>query len=704
MSPTRTGNPVAAVSSQRSHSPLARWVTARHPQPPPPPLPAEGYPTLPLQRAPRSHVENSQPFSNLGLASQPHLSSASAICRMPRRQRGGPAEPPAEKRARAAADAADAADAAAQMPTGGSSAVQGVVPVSDAPIDAAPMAAVSASSSRRELSPPFVPSPLLAAALPSLRKELLYSYCDPITGKASCLFLSPWSTLADRVAQFMRVFRAMFRLIARSSHAARSVLCSLSLRHHKHPSVSARSLMGCSSIVHDQSFFPSALALCGQDTEDTAPRDEDFGVWAAWLPFVKQGKKWARYIEKELHNNEAYFDAIGNEALSDMTLGKHLPRLLRVPSTPVVVHTIGATMAARLRMLSAVTTFIAIRATSVPAHRQNAAQGFRMAGVIVARVYGRYLAATQDRAIQLFDSSLQKLRQAQKRRTTYRLANISGVFTELSNGSFSHLQTRMLRDGDTLCSRFVNTDGKTPLHYCAIFDNEPLAEVIVAAFADVNARDKLGFSPFSYAAMYDRELLARLLVHAGADIDAAGYNGWSPLHFAAKKGSLKIVELLIDAGANVHARAEDGSLPLHTAAEFKRPAIVRALVAAGAAVNDADCLGRRALHIACCWSGTKSPNPVSCLQVVKALLAGGASVNEKDAKGCSALHHAVDGEFASLDMVKALVAARADLGMNNARGKSPLQCADSNPFCANIAAYLRRAHRPTAERAALSDA
>ena len=625
---------------------------------------------------------------------------------MPRRQRGGPAEPLAEKRARARTDAADTA---AEMPTGGSAAAQGVAPVSDAAIDAAPDAAVSASGSRREPSPPFVPSPLLTAARASLRKKLLHSYRDPITDKASCLFVSPWSTLASRVTHFMRVFRAMFRLIARSSHAARSVLCALSLRHHRHPSVSALSLIGCSGIVHDQSHVQSSLALCGDDTQDTAPRDEDFGAWAAWLPFVKQGKKWARHIEKELHNDEAQADAIGNEALCDVTRGKELPRLLRVPSrdaatTPVVVHSIGATMAARLRMLSAVTAFIAIRATSVSAHRQSVAQSFRMAGFIVARVYGRYFVATQDRAIQFFDSSLQKLRQAQKRRAAYRLANISGVFTELSGGNFSQLQTRMLRYGDVLCSRYVDADGKTPLHYCAIFDNEPLAQVIIAAFADVNARNKLGFSPFSYAAMYNHDHIARLLIHAGADVDAAANNGWSPLHFAAKKGSLKIVELLIDAGANVHVRAEDGSLPLHIAAEFKQPAIVRALVAAGATVNDTDGIGRTALHVACCWSGPKSPNPVSCLQVVQALLAGGANVNEKDAKGCSALHHAVESKFASFDTVRALVAARADLGMKNKRGKSPLQCADSNPFCATILAYLRRAHRPTAEGAALPDA
>ena len=50
--------------------------------------------------------------------------------------------------------------------------------------------------------------------------------------------------------------------------------------------------------------------------------------------------------------------------------------------------------------------------------------------------------------------------------------------------------------------------------------------------ADINAKDKYGFTPLHYAARYGLPAVVALLLYHGADIEATSNTGIRPLHLA----------------------------------------------------------------------------------------------------------------------------------------------------------------------------
>jgi ankyrin repeat protein len=92
-----------------------------------------------------------------------------------------------------------------------------------------------------------------------------------------------------------------------------------------------------------------------------------------------------------------------------------------------------------------------------------------------------------------------------------------------------------------------------------------LAQVqrLLAAGADVNARDENGWSPLMQAC-YNAELkhghadIVQALIDAGADIEAPIGYGVRPLMLAAGYGETAVVEALLKAGADVLAKNEGG--------------------------------------------------------------------------------------------------------------------------------------------------
>ena len=56
----------------------------------------------------------------------------------------------------------------------------------------------------------------------------------------------------------------------------------------------------------------------------------------------------------------------------------------------------------------------------------------------------------------------------------------------------------------------------------------------------------------------------------GADVNVKDKVGWTRLHHAAWQGHKEVIELLIDKGADVNAKIEDGKTPLDLAIHLKR--------------------------------------------------------------------------------------------------------------------------------------
>jgi ankyrin repeat protein len=114
----------------------------------------------------------------------------------------------------------------------------------------------------------------------------------------------------------------------------------------------------------------------------------------------------------------------------------------------------------------------------------------------------------------------------------------------------------------------------TPLHFAARFGREDLADPLIAAGADVEARNKLDERPLHTSATHGRPAVVQLLLARGADVDAIGPGGKTPLHAAAfglggqskSEARIEVAKLLLAAGANVNARESgSGFMPLRYA-------------------------------------------------------------------------------------------------------------------------------------------
>ena len=152
------------------------------------------------------------------------------------------------------------------------------------------------------------------------------------------------------------------------------------------------------------------------------------------------------------------------------------------------------------------------------------------------------------------------------------------------------------------------------------------AQALLAAGADPNARDVLGWTPLMAAVMAGNAPLAALLVKHGASVDVVDAAGYSLLHRAARTQCLDFllsqVPALCGAGVDVNAPApgDHGQTPLLMAVEQNREHAVRRLLELGANPGTANAAGQTPLHVAAAnWYG----------EVAKALLEAGAPVDAR---------------------------------------------------------------------------
>ena len=69
--------------------------------------------------------------------------------------------------------------------------------------------------------------------------------------------------------------------------------------------------------------------------------------------------------------------------------------------------------------------------------------------------------------------------------------------------------------------------------------------------------------------------MVKYLIESGADINAKDKNGWTALMFAARNGYDKIAQLLIKSGADIKAKDRDGKTALSLAKEERYNDLIR---------------------------------------------------------------------------------------------------------------------------------
>ena len=228
-----------------------------------------------------------------------------------------------------------------------------------------------------------------------------------------------------------------------------------------------------------------------------------------------------------------------------------------------------------------------------------------------------------------------------------------------------------------ITSLLATTALADPIHDAAYDGDLAGVQAELDKGADVNAKlenaDLLrkhvgkGYTPLHNAAIKGREEIAELLIAAGADVNAKGVDEWTPLHWAARKGREGVTELLITKGAVVNSKANDGKTPLDWAIQKSRTETadilrkhggktaeelenffhaiedgdleaVNKAISDGFDFNNAIYEGQTPLHMAVDWGHKK---------IVELLLVNGVDVNAKDEFGDTPLDWA-DGEIADL--------------------------------------------------------
>jgi hypothetical protein len=151
------------------------------------------------------------------------------------------------------------------------------------------------------------------------------------------------------------------------------------------------------------------------------------------------------------------------------------------------------------------------------------------------------------------------------------------------------------------------------LFEAAIENNVPEVCRLLSVGADVNAKNRFGWTPLHWTCCNGHSQAVQALLEHGADIEAKHNGGGTPLHFACSDGHLPVVNELLSPnesnsttntilgkrksrGADIDATDNKGDTPLHHASCNGHFPVVKALWAAGAdilAVND---YGELAIH------------------------------------------------------------------------------------------------------------
>jgi len=205
--------------------------------------------------------------------------------------------------------------------------------------------------------------------------------------------------------------------------------------------------------------------------------------------------------------------------------------------------------------------------------------------------------------------------------------------------------------------------------------------LLLGAGANVNAQSRQGRTPLIVAASGSAESV-RLLLGKGADARAHDQAGITALMTAALAGDVESVRRLVEQGADVNAEATSyqdfGTTALMAGACSGNSAVVRYLLAKGAkidSVSNAPQQMKNGLLGMLKLTGVMKASPAGTPEMIKTFLDAGADLNPHDVREMNTLMLAVASERADRSVIELLLKAGADPNVRSAMGETSLDWA-----------------------------
>ena len=108
------------------------------------------------------------------------------------------------------------------------------------------------------------------------------------------------------------------------------------------------------------------------------------------------------------------------------------------------------------------------------------------------------------------------------------------------------------------------------------------SNLLIERGAEVDARDKFGWTPLHYASKYGHLEISRVLIDHGADVNTRQRHHVTPMHISVENGRLGVVKLLLERGADIHALDSYGQSPYQVSVAYGYREIAVSLLENGA--------------------------------------------------------------------------------------------------------------------------
>ena len=229
-----------------------------------------------------------------------------------------------------------------------------------------------------------------------------------------------------------------------------------------------------------------------------------------------------------------------------------------------------------------------------------------------------------------------------------------------------------------------NFRGQTPLHFACERGHPEVANCLLDAGADIEARDMIGRTPLMITAMSRNMEVVSVLMKRGADINAGIKRGpatYTILSVIAMYGFKDLIDLLIDKEAAISKDTQEPTLAF--AVQMGHPRLFEYVRKKG--VDLASLKEKDPGFVYNAAAG-------GSVEIMKTLLDHGFDANQKDKDGWTPLHvAAVEGK---INMLEFLISQGLDMDARNMKGETAYHVARSAE-AAEAADFLKKAGADT---------